>query len=231
MISITCILFIDASRSSSSVVVARGCTMPPTIANGRYQILPWKRSFTSSTSRMWNLNGSSTWPSSSSTLVPVYSSAVYSCFRGYMLTSGSSLISCSPGGWWQPTHNSPQCVPYGSSASSGSSATSGNHYAAGIGPRLWLYHIYFPLYFVWLHCVLSKIGKCYSFSLADGDQQSPLGIMGQNQRVAILQSRGGVEWRPSLIHRRQTRPIDLMSCFVFSFYFWFFLLTRLFYLQ
>lgn len=105
---------------------ARGCPLPPEIANGRYQILPMRRSFSSSPfsprTQHWNTmqqngsapSGSPLAPSTASPMlvVPVYSSALYSCQHGF-LSGGSSLISCSPGGWWQPTHNAPRCLPFG----------------------------------------------------------------------------------------------------------------------
>lgn len=116
------------AASSSSKPEVRGCPLPPEIANGRYQILPMRRSFSSSpfSSRIqqWNTmqqngsSGSSVVASATlAVLVPVYSSALYSCHRGF-LSGGSSLISCSPGGWWQPTHNAPRCLAFGAAASS-----------------------------------------------------------------------------------------------------------------
>ena len=83
----------------------RGCPLPPPILRGEYQILPLRRSV---------VNGSS---SSSTTLVPIHSSAIYACHRGYILRGGTSLISCSARGWWQPPYNTPRCVPspFGSS--------------------------------------------------------------------------------------------------------------------
>ena len=120
----------STSASSSSVggLVSRGCPLPPEIPGGQYQILPVRRNFSSASvspisSRFLNLMNFS------SLSVPIYSSALYSCHRGF-LSGGSSLISCSPGGWWQPTHNAPRCVPYGSSAasSSSSSSASGTHH-------------------------------------------------------------------------------------------------------
>ena len=128
-------LFFFKTGASSSQLEVRGCSLPPEIANGRYQILPMRRSFSSSSfsplsSRIqhWNnmqMNGSLT-ATTSPVVVPVYSSALYSCYRGF-LSGGSSLISCSPGGWWQPTHNAPRCLPFGSSSSSG-----GIHHNHGI---------------------------------------------------------------------------------------------------
>lgn len=161
-IEIVYFCFFTAASSSSTVLLARGCPLPPQIPRGQYQILPWRRSFSSSSSspRMWNLNGSSVWPSSSSSssssstflaaaaasstippLVPIYSSAVYTCYRGYVLSGGSSLISCSPGGWWQPIHNAPRCVPHVSSASSSSSSSSAAA-AAAAASGINLHHRY-----------------------------------------------------------------------------------------
>lgn len=124
----------SSNSQASSTIVIRGCSLPPEIPGAKYQILPWRRSFSSASfspisSRVWNLNGSSSTPP----LVPIYSSAMYSCHRGF-LTGGSSLISCTPGGWWQPTHNLPRCVPHGSSASS-SSASGINLHHHGTAPR------------------------------------------------------------------------------------------------
>jgi len=136
-----CLFTLTAASSSSSKLEVRGCSLPPEIANGRYQILPMRRSFSSSSfsplsSRIqhWNnlqmsSNGSLT-PTTSPVVVPVYSSALYSCYRGF-LSGGSSLISCSPGGWWQPTHNAPRCLPFGSSSSASSG---GIHHSHGTLP-------------------------------------------------------------------------------------------------
>ncbi|XP_046443975.1 uncharacterized protein LOC124194013 isoform X2 [Daphnia pulex] len=131
-----------AAAASSSKLEVRGCSLPPEIANGRYQILPMRRSFSSSSfsplsSRIqhWNNlqmsnNGSSTPTTSPMVVVPVYSSALYSCYRGF-LSGGSSLISCSPGGWWQPTHNAPRCLPFGSSSSASSGGIHHSHGGGG----------------------------------------------------------------------------------------------------
>jgi hypothetical protein len=139
-----CCLFVClVPAASSSKLEVRGCSLPPEIANGRYQILPMRRSFSSSSfsplsSRIqhWNnlqmsSNGSSTPTTSPVVVVPVYSSALYSCYRGF-LSGGSSLISCSPGGWWQPTHNAPRCLPFGSSSSASSG---GIHHSHGTYPH------------------------------------------------------------------------------------------------
>ena len=143
------------SSSSSSKLEVRGCPLPPEIANGRYQILPMRRSFSSSSfsplsSRIqhWNnlqmtSNGSLA-ATASPVVVPVYSSALYSCYRGF-LSGGSSLISCSPGGWWQPTHNAPRCLPFGSSSSSSSSG--GIHHNHKGTQRNRTFIIFFRLFF------------------------------------------------------------------------------------
>ena len=70
-------------------VAVKGCPLPPLIAKGEYQILPWR--------------------TGNSSTIPFYSSAVYMCHRGYIL-HGSSYISCSPHGWWQP-FTVPRCIP------------------------------------------------------------------------------------------------------------------------
>ena len=72
-------------------VSVKGCPVPPMIAKGEYQILPWR--------------------TGNSSTIPFYSSAVYMCHRGYIL-HGSSYISCSPHGWWQP-FTVPRCIPEG----------------------------------------------------------------------------------------------------------------------
>lgn len=72
-------------------VAVKGCPLPPLIAKGEYQILPLR--------------------TGNSSTIPFYSSAVYMCHRGYIL-HGSSYISCSPHGWWQP-FTVPRCVPEG----------------------------------------------------------------------------------------------------------------------
>jgi len=74
-----------------SNVSVKGCPVPPMIAKGEYQILPWR--------------------TGNSSTIPFYSSAVYMCHRGYIL-HGSSYISCSPHGWWQP-FTVPRCIPEG----------------------------------------------------------------------------------------------------------------------
>merc|ERR1712071_480594 len=70
-------------------VAVKGCPLPPLIAKGEYQILPWR--------------------AANSSTIPFYSSAVYMCHGGYIL-HGSSYISCSPHGWWQP-FTVPRCIP------------------------------------------------------------------------------------------------------------------------
>lgn len=121
-----CVPIESSANAPSFKQEARGCPLPPEIANGRYQILPMRRSFSSSPfsprTQHWNTmqqngsapSGSPLAPSTASPMlvVPVYSSALYSCQHGF-LSGGSSLISCSPGGWWQPTHNAPRCLPFG----------------------------------------------------------------------------------------------------------------------
>ncbi|XP_059353305.1 uncharacterized protein LOC130701110 [Daphnia carinata] len=119
--------------SSSFKQEARGCPLPPEIANGRYQMLPMRRSFSSSpfSPRIQHWNGSAASgpslvaPSAAPPTMPVYSSVLYSCHRGF-LSAGSSLITCSPGGWWQPTHNAPRCLPLGAA-----SPSAGIHHSYG----------------------------------------------------------------------------------------------------
>jgi hypothetical protein len=157
----------DGSSSSSSKLEVRGCPLPPEIANGRYQILPMRRSFSSSSfsplsSRIqhWNnlqmnSNGSLT-ATTSPVVVPVYSSALYSCYRGF-LSGGSSLISCSPGGWWQPTHNAPRCLPFGSSSSSSSSSGGIHHNHNGTQRNRTFIIFFFRLFFFFFFNSLSAM--------------------------------------------------------------------------
>jgi hypothetical protein len=100
-------LFLSIAVGDGGTV--RGCPLPPPILRGEYQILPWRRGVVNG----GNGNGNY----SSAALVPIHSSAIYACHRGYILRGGSSLISCSARGWWQPPYNTPRCVPspFGSS--------------------------------------------------------------------------------------------------------------------
>lgn len=177
-----------------------------------------RRSFSSSSfsplsSRIqhWNnlqmsSNGSSTPTTSPVVVVPFYSSALYTCYRGF-LSGGSSLISCSPGGWWQPTHNAPRCLPFGSSSSASSGGIHHSHgtYTTAAAPS--------P----------SSSDFCFSFSRLAENGPHNNGNFGNEFRIDA-----GCWVRRSsdvaLIHRPKSPPF----CLFFKVVFYFFLDVLLF---
>ncbi len=108
--------FSTESGGSSGLL---GCGLPPPILHGEYQIFPWEQ-IPYSMIKKWNLTSSSPpgpgLDRSPTNVIPVRSTAIYSCHRGYSLQGGAAVITCSVHGRWLPPYNTQRCLPAPTSA-------------------------------------------------------------------------------------------------------------------